>query len=536
MSRPINLKSILRWLCLSVLLLPLGSYAQTLTKELIFSSGTDSLPFPAPVIQFDREGNYCYELEQDELYYLVTNRGSYGPFPFIGYTVGPNGGIRYTRGYSDPEDKLWYYKNADGAAVYGPVRGEMEGYFTGTADQSVGLTVRFRDSLYYFVDDRLTAVVSDSLSSEIGHDDWGWLAADGNFLNQEKQGDQYLLLGNDSLVIDRSEDDFYQLRINNKGNYCYAKGRAPTADEPYDRYLFFLHTQDTVFGPVRTAWETHLKENGGYYFSGFDVRSDYLLINDTLFRDVDDVADLTLLDPSNFLFTYSRDDRRYVNVNGNSYALNYEEVFYPTLDTAGNFALYGLRDYYLYRFVNGEEIPAPITNYGVRPTPWYISPTGASLHVFKTDDSTYVSQDDHLLFPPFSNREPFSIQPFEDILYSSFTSGGAANRHSLLYLEIDSTGYVVFDGQLSRPMLPRVEGSWSAVAIGQIVSGALNDTGFFIIQKTGAHQWLININNRYYQEIENVDQVFRESCYFDDRGLVFYGSEGGEVYRYNISL
>jgi hypothetical protein len=224
-------------------------------------------------------------------------------------------------------------------------------------------------------------------------------------------------------------------------------------------------------------------------------------------------------------------------VNGKNYIVPFSDFFYPILDKQGNFAFYGIQDYYLYKFVNGTLDTKPITKYGVRPIPLYISPEGKTLVYFNTDDSIYIYQDEKLLFPAFNTSVHFNVQSYDKVLPCDFEMGRAENGNSLLYLEIDTVGYFVFNGQFSKPMVTVYGNSYIREnEIGEIVTGKFNDYGFFAIQKTGDDKFLININNSYYQEITGVQKILNWGYYFDGNECVFYGIKGLSYYQFKITI
>ncbi len=529
-------------------LLPLWSYGQVLTENLILTDDKDSTILKAESITFDKEGNYLIELKNNEKeYFFIQDPDTIGPLKF-------NWGSSISKLTSLDNSDICYYQSYS-HKLFGPIQGKDIGNHRHPESKNslhVAIPCLLNDKIAIYFDGEIihqVDTVSDAewsingkkaspLEAKKQHfssDDWMHISNNGNYIYSIEDGLTFKLYLNGT-PIDSSIKDFYQVRVNNNGDYLYAKGRTPYENESYKySYMFFMHTKDSVFGPVRTVWDCYLMKNGAYYYKGDDDGPDYILINDIMHKNVHDVSDIILQDKANYFFTYSKNDKQYANVNGSSYELNYEEIYYPTLDDIGNFALYGLRDYYLYKFVNGKEVKEPVSKYNVRPTPLYIGPSGESIHVFKTDDSTYIQQDDKLLFPAFGNKKTFSIIQQKDILPTGYERGKPGNGNSLFYIEADSTGYMIFNGQLSKPMVPAKERSWSSdKSIGEVVAGELMGNGFFIIQKTGEDKWLVNINNTQYHEIDNLTKIFYKNCYFDGNELVFYGIKGLSIYQFKI--
>ena len=243
--------------------------------------------------------------------------------------------------------------------------------------------------------------------------------------------------------------------------------------------MFFIHSMDTVIGYVRTVWDYELKENGAYYYSGDDNEPYYITINDKLHKEIKSVSNIILIDKKTYLYSFGENGKNKINVNGKIYTYEFDEILYPSLDKNGNFAFYGIKDYFIFKFVNGEKIKEPLSKYGVRATPLYISPDGGSLHYFKTNDSIYLYQDDKLIFNPISKNSNFLILSHEDILPYKFVRGKTENGNSLFYLEYDEQGYFVFNGKFSNPLLPIKERNFSKEEKhGYIVAGAFDDNGF----------------------------------------------------------
>ena len=71
---------------------------------------------------------------------------------------------------------------------------------------------------------------------------------------------------------------------------------------------------------------------------------------------------------------------------------------------------------------------------------------------------------------------------------------------------------------------------------GEIVAGKFDDNGFYAIQKTGENKFLININNKIYKEVDGVQEILKESCYFDGKELVFVGIKGLSFYQYTLTI
>ena len=159
-----------------------------------------------------------------------------------------------------------------------------------------------------------------------------------------------------------------------------------------------------------------------------------------------------------------------------NHPVGFNDIYCPTMDTNGHYAYFGLKDYYLYKVVDGRMVKEPLSKYGVRAMPWHITPQGSTLHYFKTDDSVYVYKDDTLILEPIHRTERFWVRSWEDVLPHLYVHKRPENGHSLFCLTYGKNGYFVHDGQLSEPLPPLFKGySWSEHNPG----GVIDHTGPF---------------------------------------------------------
>lgn len=519
------------------LLTCLVTYGQTLTKRLILTDTKDSSFFYSSEIAFDRLGNYCFLSKNGELEYFVKNDDTIGGFKFIGSISGNGGGISHTNSGSDSQEKPFYYKNASGTKVYGTAIGKIEDYQTSNTKENIAIVTTLKNTAYYYINGKQVSQNVKDPKKDYGLEkDWVAFSENGNVIYYLKKGDFYCLFVNDKL-IDSSEFSYTQLAINNRGIYIYAKGKEPKKPIGKYNYMFFVHSIDTVLGYVRTVWDYELKENGAYYYSGDDNGPYYIAINDKLYKNINSISNLKLVDKNTYLYSFEEDNKNKINVNGKIYTHDFDKIFNPTLDKQGNFALYGMKGYYLYKFINGKKEEKPISKYGVRPTPLYISTKGEAIHYFKTDDSIYLYQDEKLIFDPLPKNSGFLIEPYTDFLPYSFVRGKTENENSLFYLQYNQQGYFVFNGKFSRPMLPvKQRGYAKDQEQGAIVEGEFNSNGFFTIQKTDKRKYLITVNNEIYQELEEIDYIIRDNYFFDEKELIFYGVKDMSIYQFKLSL
>ena len=519
-----------------ILLTCLTSYGQILSERLILTDSKDFLYLKSGEVAFDRTGNYCFVIEKKGQEYFVTNKDTIGGFKFIGSTYGNGGDINYTYSY-DPQDKPYYYKNVHGTTIYGTAVGKIESFQTSGTRKNLAIVTILNDTVYYYINGKLiTKKKKEPYEHYNMEGDWVSFSENGNVIYFLNQDSLYHLYVNNKL-IDSSKFRYTQLAINNNGTYIFAKGNKPEKPIGKYNYMFFIHSQDTVLKHVRTVWNYELKENGAYYYSGDDNGLDYIAINNKLYKDIVHVSNITLIDQNTYMFLFVENGENKINANGKIYYHDFDKIFYPTLDKQGNFAFYGIEDYYLYKFVNGRKEEMPISKHGVRATPLYISPKGESIHFFKTDDSIYLYQDEKLIFQPLPKNSNFLIKQYNKFLSHNSVRGKTDNGNSLFYLEYDKQGYFIFNGKFSEPMTPIIAENYSEeTEPGSIVTGNFNDNGFFSIQKIDKKKYLITINNEIYQELDGIDYIISDSCFFDEKELIFYGVKGRSFYQFKLSL
>ncbi len=508
----------------------LSLHAQQVKEKLIVTDA-DSTLLKAESQVFSRNGNYCFETRQDESRFFVTNMEKKGPFRRISGRYGSSGSISYTSGYD--VDEAWYYRNSYGTAIFGPVKGKLERATANRTCDSIAITVKYQDSVYYYLNGKWINTVHHAKAAFSGIYDWCVFSPNGRSMYYKICPGHLTQLYKDGVLID-SSNSFTEMRINDRGEYVYGKGIKPAEKGKYD-YMFFVHTSDTVFGPLRTDWSSCLLQNGGYYCSGDDNGPQYLAIDGNLHRNVHETFDLLLLDGEHYFF-FSREHRETTVVTGgNAFSVPYTNVYAPSMDAKGNYAFYGMKDYYLWKVVNGRQLDSVSRN-GIRGTPLYISPSGSSLHYFRSEDSTYLFHDSKQLFPAFGN-DTFKVQDGREFFFISHERyEKAIPGNSLLYAELGPAGYFIYNGEFSRPLLPVKEKSYRrAHATGELAAGDIGEHGFFFIQKTGDDMYLVCINNSFYHELRGIDRVLRESCFFDGKQLVFYAVKERSFYQYTIT-
>jgi hypothetical protein len=523
----------------------LQGFAQSIDEKIVVFGIGDSL---IETIKFDAEGNYLVELRDSNGISTFIQNGD--TLPLVDFYSGSSVSKyrlvsnRSLTTYTTKSPKVFgAYSGEDLANHRYPISpNSVHAAFPILSDNQIA--IYYNDSCIQLIDtfSNSKMTINDKRIGQLAakknyfdSDDWMCISNNGNYLMGIENNGSYLLYNN-TTFLQSSKKKFYSLRINNNNQYTYASGRKPHKDEPYSySYMFFIHANDSVFGPVRTTWNNYLLENGGYYYSGDDAGPRYILINDSLYRNTS-ADNLVLLDSKNYMFTHTIKRKKYVHANGLSYRHKFDKIIRPTMDKEGNFSCYGQQDYYIYKFVNGEKEKKAIIGYDVRPTPIYISPTGESIHFFNTDDSVYIYKDDSLLFTPLSPDETLIIKDVEGMLPIRGYDRDKPNiGQSLIYMQVDSIGYMIYNGQLSPPMMPAKKASWkNDKEVGEIIAGEIGEFGFYFIQKTGEKEWKVNVNNETFIELNGPKRLFHRNCFFTEDSLTFYGLRNHSIYQYKI--
>lgn len=519
----------------------LALQGQTLTERLLWadSSGTaDEIELYNHMFSFDRDGNYCFCVSKDGNRTVVASKAPIEGLCYdgSGYSKGCNS--RYLRLCNQKDADFLYVMNEGAPYFYGPIAGKVRGYLSGNTRQHFANTSVRNDTAFFYLDGRL--VYSSPLESikkfDLENEDWVDFSENGNVIYYLEQNGRFVLYVNDQ-PVDTSDRHFNALAINDKGDYVYATCYKPENPVGKYDYMFFIHTQDTVFDYVRSTWNSALTESGAYYFNGDDCGPDYLLLNGRLRKGIESFKNITLVDSRNAFYTYEIDKRLYLNVNGKDYPVDFDGIYNPTMDTNGHFAYFGIKDYYLYKVVDNVKVEEPLSKYGVRAMPIYISPQGSSLHYFKTDDTVYLYRNNELLFKPIHVSGTITVQPWDHVLPRNYASKPLENGHSLVCLNYGDYGYFVLDGQLSEPLPPLADyPSWGDSENGNVVEGVYNEHGYFAVLKVGKKDYQLVVNGRICGEIHDVDKVFPRKGYLDAQQVSFYGMRNNAIYQFIVTL
>ncbi|MBS1777733.1 MAG: hypothetical protein JST70_00315 [Bacteroidetes bacterium] len=481
--------------------LPVYCYSQTIERKLIITDPGDSLLLKGDPT-FDTAGNYCFSLKQDTSYYFLTNKEKLGPFHFIGSSSARLGSISYSENYNRPEAE-WYYKNSYGTKVYGPVKGKLgDRNCAGYNMNDVAITLNYSGYDYYYINDKIVNKVLDSSGEKLRYEYSTWCKFNrkGDRLYYINKNRQYYLFFN-SQHIDSSTTIFSELTLNDDGDYGYIKNDIP-----------FINSNR-----IYIKWNNNIA------------------IGKHIFRDLENIENVELAGDSNYLFTYTEDSINYINVNGKIYNNGYDKIVIPNLGKKGHFSFYTRSNYYLFKVVNGVRNTTPISKYGVRAIPLYISPTGNSLHIFATDDSVYIYQNDSLIFSPIVYEDD------DNISWSNLSTEGLGYldyyydiwQKDNVVLTIKNIQYIFYKGKMSKPLFVTkpVDKKYPYFSVSGIA-----EYGYYALQQIDQDKFRLIINNKIYKTLIGVSKIIKSSCYFYSNQFIFYGVEGNSFYRYKIIL
>ena len=95
--------------------------------------------------------------------------------------------------------------------------------------------------------------------------------------------------------------------------------------------------------------------------------------------------------------------------------------------------------------------------------------------------------------------------------------------------------YWVFDGQLSPPLsMNDPELYLNSAFYPEIVTGKINEKGFYAIQRVGERSYCVVMNNRIYPIEGRIDKILYKCFSFDGSQLVFYGIKENTYYQFVI--
>ncbi len=219
---------------------PLNLYSQEFEKKLIVKDNGDSLLLKTGNVNFDIPGNYCFETEKDDKYFVITNIQKYGPFTRRGGFYGGGGELKT---YADSGDynsiTKKYYKNGKGTSLYGPVRmGDDNEIVTSDTRNNIALLATIGNNVYVYINSSFVAELNIEDKPWIG-DKWCHFGENGDVFYSLKKGGMYRFYKNFKLVDSGSANTYFSNQKKDEAHCpqnvvvpgkAYAKVEYPTTD------------------------------------------------------------------------------------------------------------------------------------------------------------------------------------------------------------------------------------------------------------------------------------------------------------------
>lgn len=489
--------------------------AQSIDKK-ILASLPDTSACRLQKLELNVHGDkFCYYYREAP-YILTTECGVYGPFD------------KQDRRFSstvfyNEAGKQQYIKPGFGAGVYGPYDGEIRS----ECDNRVGdiaYNVLVNDSIRYYINGILIATIHEDVVDCLS----GWcdFSDYGNVIYTIITGEWNYLYVNHKL-LDSSKTYYTRLEIGDGNNYRYVMGEytigkvgcrgslVPTSHKPqhifspmpgrpmyfsYDDMLHYYGNDNGVedihhrpYDIKDQNWDISCKGTTVFAYTDGRIRNAHVYAQDTL--------------PTR------------VCINGDCYNLPYSEIVTTDIDSYGNYALIGMRDFYLYKNVNGIEQKEPLSKHGVRAVPISLDVHGNTICYYETDDSVYIYQNDKLFRS--CTIEQFNATP----------------------LTINDSAYFIHNNEFSPPLLALADRYERGVFnIGAFIYDWHKDYGYWLIQKTGDDNYRMLINNKEIPIPSNLTLgpplLMNLTFYYKltAKDFTFYGLEGKNLCRYKVKL
>lgn len=510
--------------------------------ELIFTDNTpDSIFIKLSFSDkgFDKNGNYFFEVRKDKMEFIYTKDTVIGPLN--------GGGEVNSEFFTYNTDSLHsLHRKKNGKTIYGPYvtdnRYSAETYSLSPNTDTLASIEKFDDKYYFYLNNKLIFTTSMSTDEPYWFDKKQWVAFgfNGDILHVEYKDGIFNLFKN-SLLIDSSPEKITKLAINGKGEFVYVRQKE-YLDEAKTKLNVLLKFKDKEFLSQGYCDDAYVDNNGNFMFEGATkngnyIYEGYIMVNGYYKSGFNRKVNLIVENDTNFFYLCYSDKDKFFAHGTTEYKNTFDTIYYPSVDTIGNFAMFGKKDFYIYKYINGVKDEYPITKDGVRPEPIYISATGDAIYYYRVKDSVFVYRNEERLFS--SKRKNFiSENLFESYLSPLHYKKKNNYRFlSLQYLQIDSTGYVLYNGKLSEKLIPfREKESYDSCVTGQVVLGGIYENKFYFVQYQGNGKFLIDINNSTYGYIDDFDEIFTyDNEYFDGQNLIFYGRKGRDFFKINLT-
>ena len=510
--------------------------SQSIERELLFQDIQDSILYKATK-EFDIEGGYKISSQQNELIKIYTSDNTTDLLKSSGGGSGPWGDYEMYTSIGSIHGKMIHYVGSSfGTSVYGPInipKSFVSEWFISQNEKFIAARLFSDDSVRSIINGEISEVQSKGYKHVENYAlDWIYMNGKGEYINQKLDERKvcYLFL-NDSIIIDSSTSGFYDMRINKQKDILYNEGVSMKSN-----YYHRIKYNGKVYCTVNRIKHSYLLENGSYYVMGDKIskeseeHNEFILINNNLYEGIKDVDHVIIRDSLNYFFSFSRNDSNFIVFSGKEYHYEYEKIYYPNIDDKGNFAFFGLRDYYLYKFVNGKELEKPNSKYGSRSIPVQITPTGESIDVYKTEDSVYVYSDDELLYQLESSVVGVYVNtedlPFGIALYQS----DLPMRNNLAQLQIGNTNFVVFEGKVN---LLKSQSKFIDLDIYGDENGISYDgENLIAVNECSEGVYCFNVNNNLFTiNKSELGEICSSDKFLSAKGLIVFSYLKGAVYR-----
>ncbi len=521
--------------------------AQEVEKKLICSmpaTPTDNLA--RYKVSFDAIGNYCYFSRIGEgTGPVVTSTSTYGPFRKYDDHGGPI--IFY-----DEKDKGQYILGKHSAAMYGPIDGDIDitSYPFQVEEDYFNFIVSQGDSFGYYINGRIIATTQSYPCTY----NWCACSRNGHTLYTIRRKElNYLYL--DNKLIDSTLDDYGWLEVDDNDSYRYALGKRVPNEHGWvnlARFAPFPRYRQKIFAPLASPGREYvgLNYDSVYIYENGETGSCLTVVNRRKWLQAKRLVVKAPCKGRNNLSYVPigwgatvTDTSAQIYVNNKAVKLPYKEIFFPCIDSLGNYALFGQRGYYMYRNINGVEQPQPLSKHGVRAKPISIDAQGNTICYYQTDDSIFVYENDRLFGKcPLSQFELVR----QDEIVPSYRMNTDMRDHTPSELSgfcFDSSCYIVYRNTISPRMcsFKRYHGGEERIK-GDIIYGMITETGYCVLQKTGDRKYSLIVNSRLIPFPADADFdtqmwfTLSQNFSFTSHKFIFYSKEGTGIYQYKMKL
>lgn len=476
----------------------------------------------------DTAGNFCMEVNLDHQNYYYTRDGLLGPFSIGSTYSGNENDISYTADRLSGQPSSFYYRSNLSANVYGPIYGKLVESLTSEFGSVIIIAER-NDSLVYYINNNFICGFSMSEARKPAGEDWCLFNEKGDYLLNVWLENSHLLIFNGNIVD--SAKYINNIGIDNFGNYIYSKSNNTyTNISPVS-----LHYNSEKLFDGKGYSSGKMLHDGSYYFTANSDGKQLIIFKNSIFSYPSCVDDGGRIDRVSIIYPnfevyikscYEENNGFRVIYNGVESEL-FKEVYSLAADSNGNYAFFGLKDYFLYPVINGTK-GEPFSKYGIRARPIHIATNGDSYVYYKTKDSIYVFHNSELFKKVSSDKSVYVTE-----LKEKFRDYDEAEhiKKTSNYLLIGNESYYFINNNIYGPF-PPITNSYEGK--GSVKEAKIYDSGeFFIIQEIKDRSYQLNYNGIIYEPIVNIDDITEYSFFKDEKGFTFFAVNGNTIYQYS---